>query len=306
MKFMNMNRFGPRPYREEESGGDVPPGGGRGGPANFIETLPEDLRGNEALKNFQDPGQLAKSYLELKSYQGNSLRIPGEDAGEEDRKAFIDKLTEKVPNLMLKPDFAEGNEQAEEFFRTLGKPAEAKDYTVPEVEGFEVPEDRVEALRTIGHKMNLTKDQFTGIMAAVMEMDKADSEAVEAQIQQDVQALKQEWGAAFDERKNLVLAVAKHTGAPDRLIDSIANDAAGPDTMKWLLKVSNQFKGEGIQVAGQENQGNGSGAMTPTEAQARISEINNNPQHPYWVASHPDHKKAMDEMVKLQGFANPS
>ena len=77
MKFMNINR---KFY--EEANGD----GGNGDGGNWRDSLPDDLKGNAALANFEDVGQMAKSFVDMKSYQGNSIHIPGEDAGDEDRR----------------------------------------------------------------------------------------------------------------------------------------------------------------------------------------------------------------------------
>lgn len=60
---------------------------------------------------------------------------------------------------------------------------------------------------------------------------------------------------------------------------------------------------EGMHVAGNEGSSN---TLTPDEANARISEMLNNRQHPYWIAGHPDHAAAKKEMIRLAKMADPN
>ena len=298
MKFMNMrylNKY------QEEAGGEGDKGGG--GTPTFLESLPEDLRGNGALANFKDAGSLAKSFVEMKSMQGSSIRIPSSEASDEDRSAFNQKLIEQVPNVMLKPDF-DNADQSNEFYRTLGMPEEATGYEMPKVEGIEMPEERGVALSKIAHEAGLSKSQFDKVMIGAMGLDVAAAEAQTARLKTEAESLHTEWGMAFNERKDMVLAVAKHTGAPDRLIAAIGSDEAGVETMQWLLKMSGFVKGEGIQIANQNaDDAEGKGKMTPAEARSQISDINANKKHPYWNQLDPAHNDALNKMVELQKMA---
>ena len=84
---MNFNLLKHKYQDEEgnESGGTGGSPGGQGDAAanasNWRDTLPDDLKGNPALANFQDIGQMAKSFVDMKSFQGDSIRVPGQDAG---------------------------------------------------------------------------------------------------------------------------------------------------------------------------------------------------------------------------------
>ena len=46
--------------------------------------------------------------------------------------------------------------------------------------------------------------------------------------------------------------------------------------------------------------------MTPEEARTAIDEINNNKEHAYWVGTGEEKKRAIDKMIQLQKFANPT
>ena len=301
MKFMNQRWK----YSYQDEAGDGK--GGGGGEPTFNDSLPEDLRTNESLANFKDVGGLAKSYVEMKSMQGNSIRIPSAEASDDDRKSFNEKMISQMPSLMLKPDF-DNAEQSNEFYRTLGAPEEAGGYEMPTVEGIEMPEERGAALQKIAHEAGLTKSQFDKVMTAAMGLDVAAVETRTANLKVEAEALHAEWGMAFDERKGTVVAVAKHTGAPDRLIAAIEADEAGNDTMQWLLKMSAFVKGEGVELGKQTNDdvdGN-NGKMTPSEARGIISDIQGNKSHPYWNQNDPAHGDALKKMVELQAAAKAS
>ena len=57
------------------------------------------------------------------STDGTGSRI----SGEADKTAFLEKLINNAPNVMLKPDFSEQT-QSQEFYRTIGKPEEFSKY----------------------------------------------------------------------------------------------------------------------------------------------------------------------------------
>ena len=55
-------------------------------PVDFRSSLPEDLREEASLADIKDVGSLAKSYVNAQRMLGSSIRIPGQDAGEEQMK----------------------------------------------------------------------------------------------------------------------------------------------------------------------------------------------------------------------------
>lgn len=275
-------------------------GNNEGDTQDWRSALPEDIREAESLKNFEDVGQLAKSFVETKAMQGNSIRIPGEDAGDEDKKEFVDKLLNHVPDVMLKPNF-EDDEQSTEFFRSIGMPEKPEEYEIPEVEGVKVNEDRANVLQGLAHKHKITKSQFAGFMKDLNAIDAQVMQQRKEQAEENQKALAQEWGVKYDANISAAAKIAELTGAPSSLLEAVKNKEAGPETMKWLLELSQAIGGEGSAFNDQQGGGNASG-MTPAEADAKISEIMNNKKHPYWDSHHPEHGKALQNMIKLQAY----
>ncbi len=67
-------------------------------------SLPPELRENPTIKDTPSVETLAKRLVDTKSMLGNSIRVPGPDASEEDRQKFLNTLLEKDVGLMQRPD----------------------------------------------------------------------------------------------------------------------------------------------------------------------------------------------------------
>lgn len=284
-------------------GGGLPPEGDGGAkPSDMFASLPDDTKESLSKAGIKDFEGLVQNWRDAQSYIGSSIRVPSKEAGKEDWQKFYQKLQTHAPNLMPRPD-RDDPEAWNAALAALGRPEEPTGYELPEVpEGISLPEERVEALRKIAHEQGLNKDQFKNMLNSVLELDaqqyKAHMDAVTAE--QD--AIKKEWGSAYDERSTQVIRMLELTQAPEGVVEMAKNGQLGADTLKWMYSVSKNFKGEGTNLV--SDQGN-SGALTPAEAQQRISEIYANKEHPYFVADHPEHKDALQKMIKLQKAANP-
>lgn len=276
---------------------------GGGNTESWRDSLPSEMQSDAGLQDFSDVGALAKSYLETKSMVGNSIRIPGKDAGDEDRASFTEKLVNSAPNLMVKPDF-ENPEQSREFYRTVGMPEEATGYTMPSVEGVEFPVERADMLKTMAHEAGISSSQFEKVMTASMQMDVKEAEAIKTAHDEAMTGLKNEWGMAFSDNINKAVVIAQKTGAPEGLLNAIKNNEAGPEVLKWLHDLSGKFGKEGNEIFDQGD--NNVTKITPDEARNKINEINGNRAHPYWNPTDPGNKDAVKKMIELQRMANPS
>lgn len=295
MKYRNISR---RFY--EEAGGEGAAGGGGG--ANWRDSLPDDLKANPSLANFEDIGAMAKSFVDLKTYQGNSISIPGEDAGDEARQQFTKKLMEKAPNVMLKPDF-DSPEQSVEFYRTMGMPEKSDGYGTPEIkdipEGVKTDDTRLDFFRGIAHKAGLSKGQFNKIMTEVIQQDIVSSvEGISAQ-KVEMDGLTKEWGMATEERMEQAKGILEKTGAPESLREALNKRQLPSDLIKWIHGLATSIGSEGTNFGNNDTSANG--RMTPQEAKEKIEEIYANKEH----AFHKGDKAAMARMLELVAAANP-
>lgn len=228
--------------------------------------LPEDLRSHESLKDFKDPGSLAKSYIETKAMVGSSMRLPGPDASAEDKAAFVAKLAEKFPDTVYLPksdEEAAGLEK--QLWEKLGRPSDPKGYDLKDVDLGGVELD-VAGLAKMGAELGWTKGQFKAFakgLAKSQNEQKAQALAQQAE-------LKKEWGAAFAEKVNAAAEVAKKLNAPAATIEAIKAGRLPLEQMRFFDGLVGAVGGSGRQVG---DQGNGAGKITPDEAKLRLEEV---------------------------------
>jgi hypothetical protein len=70
----------------------APNGAPEGGAQDWRASLPEEIRGEESIKNFKDVADLTKGFIETKKLVGNATKIPKADAKPEEWDAFHAKL----------------------------------------------------------------------------------------------------------------------------------------------------------------------------------------------------------------------
>ena len=264
--------------------------------------MPEEL--HEAMGKFDGPEALARGYQNLETATGTSIRIPGEDAGEEDRKAFLAKLTKAAPELMVKPDLEGDNKH--DVMRTLGMPDSAEGYQLPPAEGVDSKAlaEEMKPLREMAHEAGLTNDQYTAIAKSMLGANHAQNEAAQQAFAKDVTQLKNDWGDAYGDRYRAASEIAKRTGAPEQINQLFKDGAVNTETIRWMYDLHKAFGSEGSELTTQPG-----GAHIddgPAEAKAKLAEIYNNREHPYWVSSHPDNQEAIKNVVRLQKQADPS
>ena len=283
-----------------QEGGGLPPsgdGGQDGGQqsTDFFASLDEDLRGALEKNGVQDVSGLAKQFVDLQSHLGNSIRVPSEEAGEEDRKAFYEKLQKHVPDLIPRPD-SSNPEAMDALWAQLGKPEEISQYELPE--GIEASE--VEDLMKYAHEANLTKSQFSSLLSKMAEQSANERAEAQQQFEQAQQTLKQEWGVAFDQNYKAAANLLKQTGAPEAIVQAAEQGKLDPDVAKWAHSLTQRFSSEGTPLT---NDSGDSRTMTPMEANAQLDEIYANQNHAFFDPSNPSHERAKQRVVELTAYA---
>ncbi len=247
---------------------------------DWMNDLPEELQANETLNQYNTAEEAFTGFIETKSALGNSIRIPGENAGDEDRAAFNTKLMDKVPSLMLRPD----NDDAE-FWTSFGTPEDGSGYDVPE--GVTLPDGSEVTLREMMHEAKLSKRQAADFLKAMGTR----GEAVTAEQAQAVEgaekALRNEWGSAYDARMKMVEKVEAEFFA----------DGMTPQAMYKLGKAMMSGESEF------SFQPEGSSGTTPADARAQIAEIDANKA--YWDKSHPQQASLVKKRLELLPLAYP-
>jgi len=253
--------------------------------------LSDEYRGNESLSQIPDLNTLAKSYLDAQQYAGGSIRIPGEDASTDDWTAFNAKLTDKVPSLLNLPSDESAARDA--MYARLGRP-DTKD-------GYQIEGADPDFLEW-AHENGLSTAQVKAWQENTQGQSTQDQEASDAEMQAANDLLKKEWGHAYDAKlaaaKNAVMAYADAETQQFLLDSGLANN---PGMIRLMASI-------GATLSEEQSAGIESGSrftLSPTEAMDRIGEVRRNTEHPYNIASHPQHNAEVEKMEKLYTQAYP-
>lgn len=223
---------------------------------DWTSGLPEDVRGYVQSKGFKDPGSVVDSYRNLEKLMG----------------APKDRLL-RLPD---KEDAPEWND----IYARLGRPADPKEYK------FDVPPELggPDSFAWAGpafHKAGISKRQAETLMGEWKqhaEKQVGETRAqYQAKIDADVAGLKKEWGMAHDQNIAAAKIAAKQLGVTPEQIDQLESAMGFSGVIKMFHAIGTKT-GEHSFV-GQDTKGAGFGAMTPSEAQSRLSDKRRDPDY---------------------------
>tara|TARA_R110000744_G_scaffold378415_1_gene494529 strand:+ start:4344 stop:5177 length:834 start_codon:yes stop_codon:yes gene_type:complete len=252
--------------------------------ASFQDSLPEDLRGNPSLKNFNDVGSLAKSYVHAQRMVGaDKIPLPGNNSTDDDWSRVYDKL---------------------------GRPADIKDYDVSLPEIFED-----DGFRKSIHAAGLNQKQAASVaqfMQSQTEAANGKLDAYREQAKLDTETeLRAEYGKAFGEKVQRAQATAKYLlgskGDPtseDNILGNIRL-ADGrmlgdhPDIIRMFEAMSHEIAEDDLDGVTTES------AMTPQDAQEEIDQLQADRKGAYWNKHHPEHDKAVARVQELFAYVHP-
>lgn len=252
-------------------------------------SLPEDIRGSKVFDSVQDVNSLAKQFMDAQSHIGNSIRIPGEDAGQEAIDAFHAKLMNKT-DLMVKPTNAEDYTKV---FESMGKPVDGKGYTIPEG-----TEGNFDHLREMAINANMTNKQFESMVQSVAALDASALASNQAAQTESRSKVESEWGAAFDQNTSQAIALLEATGAPESIVTLAKEGNIDGDSLRWFHALSQKMSGGATPNAvGDDGHAQ---VMTPSEAESQLHEMMSNKDSPYWNTSDRRHKEYQDKAMGLR------
>ena len=219
--------------------------GGEVGSATWRDDLPDTLRDNPEIQRTESVEALAKRFLDTKQMVGNSLRMPTNEAGQESIDAFTTKiLANETLGLMKRPD-ASNEEVMGAVYDSLGRPANAEGYAV--VEGADLLSYK--AMAAEAHRLGLSKAQFEGLASSQIAMATEQTVALQAEQKAGNDALRQEWGPAYDEKIGRAATMLDLTKAPKDLIDAVASGDIGANVLRWVDQLATSLGIEGAPMA---------------------------------------------------------
>ena len=274
----------------------------------YYEAFPEDVREWDEVKNSDTPEKFWQQITDHRSHIGQSIRVPGADAGKEDWDKFNGKLAEKVPDLMRTPN-PEDSDSLNTFYDRMGRPEAADNYSIPELKDNEgaviegLDHSMSEAFKAVAHKTGLSQKQYNEVVEGMTIMNIAEAKAHLDNVKVQQEAIATEWGAAEEQNYNILKNFARKTDAPEGLIKALDDKQVDAATAKWMLTAANATMGSKDRAI--DDTTAHETAMTPSEANNKYMEIMNNKEHPYWNKMDTGHKAAITRVRELLILKDP-
>lgn len=271
--------------------GQNPGEGQQGQQGNWYDDLPEASRSVLEHKGWlkDNPvdalNSVTESYQNLERMRGmpadRLVELPGEDAGDDAWK---------------------------EVFRKLGAPDSPDGYEIP------VPENLGEnaladKAKNWFHEAGITPKQAEIIsnrwneeMTSLVEGQQAETQAKRTA---DVDALKKDWGDAFEKRVNQSAGVMESLGFSEQDVEAMRNAIGTKRMTEMFFDISTKV-GEDSFQSGEGSQ-TMSGGMTPEQAKAEINRLQADPSFRKQLMDNrdPSHKDAVAKRERLYQIAYP-
>lgn len=249
---------------------------------DWKSSLPDDIRESPSLAKFETIEGLAKSYV-------NAERMIGSDKVVIPKDGDADGFRQVMSKLGL-PETAEGYD-----FKAPESIPEGLQYSA-EVDG---------RLAGIFHKHGLPKSMAGAVRDDLiklvseggmvsLEQAAAAQEAAQKQIEQGEAALKQEWGAAYEQRGKIA-AKAFEANFPAEAVPAFEESGLlnNPHVIKGLYELGVKMQGEKSLLGEIELE------QSPADLDARIAKFQSDNMTALMDQSHPDHSRVIAERNKL-------
>jgi len=245
---------------------------------NFKDLIPEHLREEKALNNFNNMEDFVKSYLHAQKLVGaDKIPVPNKHATEEDWN---------------------------EVFKRLGAPNDPDGYKY-DFKDQEMDTEAVQQFNKTAHKLGLLPKQAEGLIKFYNEMNvnnAASQEEAAAVSQMNVEAeLKKEFGPQYSKRLDQAKRLAVNSLGQDFLENTYLKDGSrlgdNLNVIKAFSSLADKLSEDPI------IQGDGTSYMTAKDIEKEITELTQEGSA-YWDKNHINHQKSVDEVLKLREMLN--
>lgn len=174
----------------EEGGSEAATETGVEVPAWVTSQLPKDLREESTLHGFKNPGELARAYLDASQKEGAGLTPPGEDATDEQWRAYRE---------------------------AAGIPESPDGYEFEIGEGQYLDEELTGWFRQAAHEAGLSGAQAQKMVEKWIESnsDEVKAQKLEEGKEKVLDTLRKEWGREFDSNLNAAFKALESFGSPE-------------------------------------------------------------------------------------------
>lgn len=251
---------------------------------DWRSSLPQEIRGEDSLKNMLSIETLARSYVHAQKMVGaEKIPIPGKHASESDWQQFYQKVG--LPESVDKYE--------------VNKPKDAK----------YVDDSLVNDLKPVAHKLGILPKQLNEVLNWYEERSGKLTQAQEANqnasFNQELKGLQTEWGKAYESRLSLANRTLEEIGGPE-LSAYVSESGLGNNVklVKLLGLVGEKlFREDGVPKDGT---GGIPTVFDPATAREKATQITMDASHPYHNPEHPKHKEALKEVEGLFSMAYPT
>ena len=245
---------------------------------NFKDLIPEGFKEEKALDNFNNMEDFVKSYLHAQKLVGaDKIPVPNKHATDEDWN---------------------------EVFKRLGAPETPEDYKY-NLKDVELDQNQVQEFNKEAHKLGLLPRQAESLIKFYNEMNSnnaasQEEAAAEAQLQTETE-LKKEFGPQFNKRLDQAKKLAVNSLGSEFLENTYLKDGS---RLGDNIKVIKAFSELAEKLSEDEIiKGDGSEYMTAKDIEKEINELTQEGSA-YWSKTHPNHNKAVQEVLKLREMLN--
>jgi len=245
---------------------------------NFKDLIPESFKEEKSLDNFNNMEDFVKSYLHAQKLVGaDKIPVPNKHATDEDWN---------------------------EVFKRLGAPETPEDYKY-NLKDVELDQNQVQEFNKEAHKLGLLPRQAESLIKFYNEMNSnnaASQEEAAAQAQLVTETeLKKEFGPQFNKRLDQAKKLAVNSLGSEFLENTYLKDGS---RLGDNIKVIKAFSELADKLSEDEIiKGDGSDYMTAKDIEKEINELTQEGSA-YWSKTHPNHNKAVQEVLKLREMLN--
>ena len=245
---------------------------------DWKSTLSDDLKNDPTLSNFKDVESLAKTVVHQQKVLGSRIPIPKTD------------------------------EEKMEVYNKLGRPETADKYEVSIPTDYKqyMPEEQVNQFKNVAHSIGLNNEQVNALIEYqknTIDYELKNQPArFDAGRKQSEQTLKEEWGYDYD--KNVAKAKrAMAVYGDDDIKQLLSTTEAGnhPAVIKMFARL-----GEDITEDMAKNTQNNTLAVSALDAEQEITDIFDDPDHPYHDPKHREPNAAVERVRQLHEKRFPS
>jgi hypothetical protein len=187
------------------------------------------------------------------------------------------------------------------IYSKLGRPEAPDKYEVKLPEKSGISEEFLSGIKQTAYKAGLNSKQvneFVNFYNGQLELSQKNiQELTQKEIEKDIGALKQEWGAAYDSKIKAAQVALKEFGGPD-IFKYLEESGLHTDTKlaKLFAKIGESL-GEDKGIGGEKSTSN---MLTPDEANRELSNLWSNPA--YTDKGHPDHDRLVEYALNLRSM----